>query len=228
MISSNYDDCGICSRFLVLGQAPTTPTTYMMLDKHNITAVILAGGKGRRLEGQDKGLVVYQEKTLIQHVIDRIQGQVADIVINANRNHQTYKELGYPVISDTMSNYQGPLAGVSVAMKSVKTDYILTLPCDAPLLPLNFVARMLNKLRTIKTQHNCIAVAHDGSQAQFIHALIPVALIDKLDAFLSTDERAVKNFYSQQDIIFVDFSDRPRAFFNINSAEQLLELYSVD
>ena len=96
----------------------------MTIDSKNITAVILAGGKGRRLEGQDKGLVVYQDKPLIQHVIERIQPQVANIVINANRNQEEYKRFGFPVISDEMSDFQGPLAGFSTAMKSVKTDFI--------------------------------------------------------------------------------------------------------
>lgn len=195
----------------------------MRIDKKNITAVILAGGKGRRLEGQDKGLVIYQGKPLIQHVIERIQSQVGDIVINANRNQETYETYGFSTISDEMSDFQGPLAGFATAMKIVKTDYILTLPCDGPSLPLDLVSRMLSKLNTFSDVSNCIAVAHDGEWLQPVHALIPVALIDSLEDFLANGDRKIDLWYAKHDLVLVDFSDQPDAFFNINKKEQLGE-----
>ncbi len=195
----------------------------MRIDKKNITAVILAGGKGRRLEGQDKGLVIYKDKALIQHVIERIQPQVGSIMINANRNQETYASYGYPTISDEMSDFQGPLAGFATAMKTVKTDYIITLPCDGPSLPLGLVSRMLSKLNTFDDVSNCIAVAHDGEWLQPVHALIPVALIDSLEAFLANGDRKIDLWYAMHDLVQVDFSDQPNAFFNINKKEQLGE-----
>jgi molybdenum cofactor guanylyltransferase len=198
----------------------------MKLDKQNITAVILAGGKGRRLEGQDKGLIVYQHKMLIQHVIDRIHAQVSNIVINANRNQETYEALGYSVIRDEMSDFQGPLAGFATAMKSVKTDYIITLPCDGPSIPLDLVARMIDEINSISNTHNCIAVAHDGIRMQTVHALIPVSLIDSLETFLSNGDRKVDRWYAEHEIVLVDFSDQPKAFFNINQKEQLLQAHN--
>jgi len=196
----------------------------MRIDKKNITAVILAGGKGRRLEGQDKGLVIYKDKALIKHVIERIQSQVGDIVINANRNQETYASYGYPTISDEMSNFQGPLAGFATAMKSVQTDYIVTLPCDGPSLPLDLVSRMFSKLNAFEDASNCIAVAHDGEWLQPVHALIPVALIDSLEQFLANGDRKIDLWYAQHELVKVDFSDQPNAFFNINKKEQLGEL----
>jgi len=198
----------------------------MRIDKKNITAVILAGGKGRRLEGQDKGLVLYKGKALIQHVIERIQSQVGAIVINANRNQETYASYGYPTISDEMSDFQGPLAGFASAMKSVKTDYIITLPCDGPTLPLDLVSRMLSKLNDYANVSNCIAVAHDGERMQPVHALIPVALIDSLEAFLSNGDRKIDLWYAKHELVLVDFSDQPNAFFNINKKEQLGEAHN--
>ncbi len=198
----------------------------MRIDKKNITAVILAGGKGRRLEGQDKGLVIYKGKALIQHVIERIQSQVGTIVINANRNQETYANYGYSTISDEMSNFQGPLAGFASAMKSVKTDYIITLPCDGPSLPLDLVSRMLSKLNGYTDVSNCIAVAHDGEWLQPVHALIPVVLIDSLEEFLAGGDRKIDRWYAKHNLVLVDFSDQPDAFFNINKKEQLGETFS--
>lgn len=192
----------------------------MKIDKKNITAVILAGGKGRRLEGQDKGLVIYKDKALIQHVIERIQSQVSTIAINANRNQETYAGYGYAIISDEMSDFQGPLAGFASAMKAVTTDYIITLPCDGPTLPLDLVSRMLATLNDTEPS-NCIAVAHDGERMQPVHALIPVALIDSLENFLSNGERKIDLWYAKHEHVLVDFSDQADAFFNINKKEQL-------
>ena len=188
----------------------------MTIDKTQITAVILAGGKGRRLGGQDKGLVEYQGKRLIQHVLDRIIPQVNSILINANRNQDAYNEFGYPVITDNLTDFQGPLAGFATAMKAVNTDYIMTLPCDGPNLPLDLVSRMTNAL----TDHHYIAVAHDGTRMQPVYALIPVSLLGSLNAFLENGDRKIDLWYAQHPPKFVDFSDQVEAFFNINTEEQ--------
>ena len=192
----------------------------MDIDKSNVTAVILAGGKGRRLEGQDKGLVTYKNKRLIEHVIYRIKPQVNEIIINANRNQEIYESYGFPVITDEMSNYQGPLAGFATAMKTVNTDYIITMPCDGPSLPKNLVANMLASLREC-SHTDCIFVAHDGERIQPVHALIPVSLIESLEDFLANGDRKIDLWYAKYGLVEVDFSDQPEAFFNVNRKEHL-------
>ena len=185
----------------------------MTISKSNITAVILAGGKGRRLGGQDKGLVTYQDKKLIEHVLERIKPQVGSLLINANRNQSDYKSYGFPVINDDLHDYQGPLAGFVSAMKIVD---IMTLPCDGPNLPLDLVSRMISKL----TNPEAIAVAHDGERMQPVYALIPVALINSLETFLEKGDRKIDLWYAQHETVLVDFSDQVEAFFNINTEEQ--------
>lgn len=188
----------------------------MKINKTQITAVILAGGKGRRLGGQDKGLVEYQGKTLIQHVLDKITPQVDSVMINANRNHETYAALGYEVINDELSDFQGPLAGFATAIQSCKTDFILTMPCDGPNLSDDYVERLINA----SEDKNTIVVAHDGERLQPVHALIPVSLIDSLLAFLESGDRKIDHWYAQNDMVTADFSDLPDVFFNVNTEEQ--------
>ena len=98
----------------------------------DITVVILAGGMGRRMGGQDKGLVEFQGKSLIRHVVDAIRLQSSQILINANRNIEQYRAMGYPVVEDSLSGFQGPLAGFLAALQTISTSYLLTLPCDGP------------------------------------------------------------------------------------------------
>ncbi len=119
---------------------------WIDITETSITAVILAGGKGRRFAGSDKGLIVFKQKRLIEHLLAAIIPQVSDVIINANRNKETYASYGHPVISDTMSDYQGPLAGFSVAMSQVTTSHIITLPCDGPFVsPKRYLSARLKR-----------------------------------------------------------------------------------
>ena len=188
----------------------------MTISKSQITAVILAGGKGRRLGGQDKGLVDYQGKPLIQHVLDKITPQVDSVLINANRNHEKYAAFGHSLITDELSEFQGPLAGFATAMQASKTDYILTMPCDGPNLPDYYVARLM----AASNDKYTIVVAHDGERLQTVHAMIPVSLIDNLLAFLESGDRKIDRWYAQNTMVTADFSDKPEVFFNVNTEEQ--------
>ena len=188
----------------------------MSLDKADITAVILAGGQGRRLGGQDKGLIEFDGRLMIEILIERLQGQQLDILINANRNQATYQSYDYPVIGDELEDYQGPLAGFASAMASVKTRYILTLPCDSPMLADNFSDRFIE---TQDREESPICVAHDGERLQPVYALIDTQLLDDLKLFLDGGERKIDRWYAQHNYARVDFSDNTAMFQNINTPE---------
>ena len=190
---------------------------------HDVTAVILAGGKGSRMDGRDKGLVEFANRPLIEYVIDAIKPQVGNIIINANRNLERYSVYGYPVVTDTLSEFQGPLAGYLSAMKASTTHYIATVPCDGPFLPGDLVGRLIAALTASDAE---IAVAHDGSRMQPVYALIPTALANSLGAFLGSGERKIDIWYAQHRVALADFSDCPETFVNINTAEQRDRLQS--
>ncbi len=110
--------------------------------KYTISAVILAGGKARRMNGADKGLQLLQNKPLISHVIERLQPQVIDISINANRHHEEYAQWVFPVFSDELPDFQGPLSGMLTALEQAKTDFVLFVPCDSPYFPQNLLEKL--------------------------------------------------------------------------------------
>jgi len=181
-----------------------------------VTAVILAGGRGRRMGGLDKGLVNLEERPLIAHVLNAIAPQAGSVLINANRNAEKYQEFGYQIVSDTLDDYQGPLAGFASAMAAASTPYIVTLPCDGPLVPTDYVQRMINAM---EMSENEIAVAHDGDRMQPVYALLPVGLMSDLEAFLAQGDRKIDLWYSRHHVALADFSDCPNAFRNINTPE---------
>ena len=186
----------------------------MIVQPAEITAVILAGGRGRRMGGKDKGLVDLNGAPLIEYTLSAVSPQVGRLVINANRNIEEYQRYGFPVVSDTMADYQGPLAGFASAMAAAETEYIVTIPCDSPLLPDDLVQRLVQALNREDAE---LAVAHDGHRLQPVFALIQVSLLPSLLQFLQRGDRKIDLWYAQHKMAKADFSDIPETFLNINT-----------
>ncbi len=188
----------------------------MSIQCSDITAVILAGGQGRRMGGQDKGLIEYDGRLIIEILIEQLRNQQLDILINANRNQAKYQSYGYPVIDDDLKDFQGPLAGFASAMARVKTDFILTLPCDSPMLADSFADRFIQIHNRDATP---VCVAHDGERMQPVYALIDTGLLDDLKTFLQSGDRKIDRWYAKHDYSLVDFSGEDLMFENINTPE---------
>ena len=196
----------------------------MNIDRSDITAIILAGGKGRRMGGQDKGLLEFDGKPLAEILLQRLSQQGVKIVINANRNHDQYRQFGHPVITDALEDYQGPLAGFASAMAAVDSQFILTLPCDGPLLSGDYVARFIDSYRAREAP---VQVAFDGERLQPVHAMIKVDLLPSLNQFLDSGDRKIDRWYAQHDYARVDFSDCANMFRNINTPADRDSLQTV-
>ena len=188
-----------------------------MSARQEITAVILAGGRGSRMGGVDKGLVSLNGKPLIEHVLVAIADQVGAVVINANRHQAEYATYGYPVIADSLGDYQGPLAGFLAAMQQVETADIVSVPCDGPLLSHDLVERLVSARAREDAE---IAVAHDGHRLQPVYALIPVSLRSSLQAYLDGGDRKIDLWYARHRMALADFSDVPATFVNVNTPEE--------
>ncbi len=193
----------------------------MTLATDSITAVILAGGQGRRMGGEDKGLIDFDGRPLVALLIEQLESQAVGIVINANRNEARYRAFGYPVVSDELDGYQGPLAGIASAMAAVDSEYLLTLPCDGPRLAEDYVARFV---AAHARKDASILVAFDGERLQPVHALIRTDLRPSLEAFLAAGERKIDRWYALHDFVEVDFSDCAGMFRNINSPDDRTRL----
>lgn len=181
-----------------------------------VTALILAGGRGRRMGGQDKGLLEVGGRALIETILQAIAPQVSAILINANRNQTRYRRYGYPVLADALPNFQGPLAGFAVGLRHCATDELAILPCDSPFVPHDLVARLRQARQREQAE---IAVVHDGARLQPVHALLHKGALPSLDAFLETGDRKIERWYGQQRIALADFSAYAPGFVNLNRPE---------
>jgi len=183
-----------------------------------ITGLVLAGGMGRRMGGVDKGLVPFQGKPLVAHVIERLQPQVDDILVNANRELATYEKFGYPVVPDAIGGFAGPLAGLHTGMTAAAHELIATVPCDSPFLPADLIARLLSALQA---QHADLAVAKTGNQPHPVFCLCRRALLPNLTQFLENGGRKIDAWYAGVKTVEVPFDDEEHAFANINTPEEL-------
>lgn len=183
-----------------------------------ISAVILAGGKARRMGGQDKGLQILGKQSLIEHVINRLQPQIHQISINTNRNQTEYAKFGFPVFSDELPDFQGPLSGMLTALEKTKSDFILFTPCDTPFFPMN----LLDKLKSaVKNDRTLIAYACDEEREHPIFCLMSVQLKEKLRHYLASGERRLLQFMKENGGISVKFTQEEGNFENFNTLDDL-------
>ena len=185
-----------------------------------ITGVILAGGRGQRMDGVDKGLQMLHGKPLVAHVLERLQPQVSWVVINANRNAGQYEKFGHPVIADLVTDYVGPLAGLHAALSAATTDLVLTVPCDSPYLPHDLASRLLAAINIESTQ---IAVASVDTQTQPVFCLARRDSLASLADYLAAGGRKMNDWQTSLHARHVDFQDQADAFRNINSPADLAQ-----
>jgi len=190
----------------------------------NVTGVVLAGGRARRMGGVDKGLTPVAGRPMIEHVIARLKPQVSSLIVNANRNLETYGELGYPLVTDGDGEFRGPLAGICAAMEMARTAFIVTVPCDSPLLPECLAERLW---RTCRQDGAEIAVAHDGQRLQPVFALIATGIGDDLARYLREGGRKIDRWYESRRLVTVDFSDLAGCFVNVNDPGQRTEIENL-
>jgi len=185
------------------------------ITKNEITAVILAGGQALRMNGEDKGLIVFRELPLITHVVNVTKPKVSQILISANRNFEEYANFG-KVISDDLEDYQGPLAGISKALKVCSTPYLLVLPCDSPLIDTALIDSLIEQMEISNVG---ICVAHDGSLMHATFALMQTKLEKSLEEFLGEGGRKMALWYRQQSLERIDVSSHLEVLTNINRPE---------
>lgn len=155
----------------------------------DVSAVILAGGRGTRMGGVDKGLIEYRHRPLIEWTLQTIRPQVSEVLISANRNIDVYALYGCRVVQDAIPDFPGPLAGVLAAMDAVNTPWLLVVPCDSPHLPANLA---LNLLQAARAADAPIAIAADPQREHYTTMLVQVRLAASLRDYLHSGQRAVQ------------------------------------
>ncbi len=192
-----------------------------MIAREDITGLILAGGRGSRMGGADKGLQVVNGMPLALHALWRLQSQVGEVMINANRNLAAYEAFGAPVWPDALADYAGPLAGFLCGLEHCETPWLLSVPCDSPNFPLDLAQRLS---QAVSEKHADIAIACTDEagvlQRQPVFCLMKASLLESLVRYTQGGGRKIDAWVRQHphaDVVFEDSA----AFFNANTLEDL-------
>lgn len=201
------------------------------LHQEAITGLILAGGRGSRMGGADKGMQNFNGVPLALHTLMRLSPQVGEIMINANRNLAAYESFGVPVWPDStgLGEYAGPLAGFLTGLERCETPYLLTVPCDTPLFPPDLVARMADAMAREDAEIAVAAAREEDGQLrpQPVFCLMPTRLLESLLHFTQSGGRKIDAWTAQHKTVVVPFDqpgDDPRGFFNANTLAELHQL----
>jgi molybdopterin-guanine dinucleotide biosynthesis protein A len=186
----------------------------------SVTGLILAGGKGSRMGGVDKGLQAFRGKRLVDHVYERFAPQVGGVIINANQNHEEYKTFGVRVVSDAIGGFAGPLAGFHAGLSVSKRPFLASVPCDSPFLPADLIERLYQRLDETGAE---LAVAKTGEQPHPVFSLMRRGVLDHLAEFLKGGGRKIDAWYATLNVVEVAFDDEAEAFSNFNTLEELSE-----
>ena len=201
-----------------------------MIDKNQITAMVLAGGRGSRMGGADKGLQNFNGTPLAMHALMRLQlqegGLIGELMLNANRNLAAYEAFGVPVWPDSLSDYAGPLAGFLTGLERAELPYLLTVPCDVPRFPNDLVQRLAAAFDDPATEIAMASAPEEDGQLrpQPVFCLMRVQLLESLMAFTQAGGRKIDRWTDQHRTVLVPFDqpgDDPRAFANTNTLEEL-------
>ena len=199
-----------------------------MIDKPHITGLILAGGRGSRMGGVDKGLQNHHGVPMALHAMMRLAPQVGEIMINANRNLGAYEAFGVPVWPDTLPDYAGPLAGFLTGLERCETRYLATVPCDSPLFPHDLVRRLADALEAADAEIAMAATVEGGlPQVQPVFCLMKTELVESLLHFTQSGQRKIDKWTAQHRCVEVRFDDA-QAFANANTRDELQRLQGQD
>ncbi len=186
-----------------------------------ITGLVLAGGRGQRMGGVDKGLQMFCGRPMVASVLERLRQQVDDILVNANQNPDRYAAFGHRVIADLIAGHAGPLAGLHAGLAHCTTEALLTVPCDSPRFPADLAQRLAAALEDPALD---LAVAVAEGREQPVFALVRTRVAPHLEAFLATGARRIDAWYGTLAVARVSFDEDPGAFANVNTLAELASL----
>lgn len=190
-----------------------------MIQRQDVTGLVLAGGRGSRMGGVDKGLQRLDGAPLVQHALRRLQPQVGQMLINANRNLEVYEGFGVPVRADAVADYAGPLAGFLAGLSQCETEWLVTVPCDTPRFPADLVARLASGIGEAPVAV-AVTVTDGVRQRESVFCLLRRELRHDLQAHVRGGGHKIQSWLERHGCVDVVFEDTD-AFFNANTLEEL-------
>ncbi|AYG44896.1 molybdenum cofactor guanylyltransferase MobA [Pseudomonas sp. Leaf58] len=175
--------------------------------------LILAGGRGQRMGGRDKGLVDWQGEPLVAHVQRVVRPLSDDLVISCNRNQQTYQAYADQLVGDAEADYPGPLAGVIAGLTVARHQWVVLLACDAPLVDRG----LIEELRRLAVANDSAAMVRQGGYWQPMFSVLPRRVLPALEQAWAAGERSLQKVLLREAVQGLECADDDRRLSNFNS-----------
>lgn len=189
----------------------------MLITRDQLTLLILAGGRSRRMQGREKGLISIAGQTMVQHIINRFSSQASMTVISANSSLDSYQQLADMVVTDLQPEYQGPLAGIHAGMLNAKTPFMLVVPCDVPALP----STLIQRLSVCMTDETDVVVISIAQRMQPIIALWRTDMVHSLESALKRGIRKVEDWVRSVRFVELDELENQEYYLNVNTPDDI-------
>lgn len=181
--------------------------------------LLLAGGRGQRMGGLDKGLVDFHGLPLIAHLHRLTRPLTDDLIISCNRNQQRYADYGDQLVSDDSAEFHGPLAGIRAGLAVAKHAWLLVLPCDAPLVDLP----LLQAMRGLAEQQKKPLMLRRGTQWEPLFSLLPTCIAPAVELAWQAGKRSPRQVLEAQGAIYLDLAEDDPRLANLNTPQLLAQ-----
>nr|WP_314484940.1 molybdenum cofactor guanylyltransferase MobA [uncultured Pseudomonas sp.] len=181
------------------------------------SVLLLAGGRGQRMGGRDKGLIEWQGRPLIAHVHDVVRALSDDLIISCNRNRQAYQAYADQCVTDAEAGYPGPLAGVIAGLAAARHAWVVLLACDAPRVD----QALIHDLRRAAVNANAAAMVRQGGYWQPMFSVLPRAALPLLEQAWDAGERSLQKALLRAHVTAVDCPDEDCRLSNFNNPQWL-------
>ena len=184
--------------------------------------LILAGGRGQRMGGQDKGLLQWHGQPLIAHLHQRTRDLTDDLIISCNRNVELYAPYADQLVHDEINDFPGPLAGIRAGLAVARHGHLMVLPCDVPRID----EQLLQDMRDTAHQHpEKPLMLRQGEHWEPLLCIIPVALAEQFESAWNRGERSPGKIMRMLGAVPLQCAENDRRLANLNTPE-LLRLHS--
>lgn len=179
--------------------------------------LILAGGRGQRMGGRDKGLLPWRGEPLVAHVQRAVRPLSDDVVISCNRNHEAYRAYADQLVCDAEADFPGPLAGVIAGLAAARHDWLVVLACDAPRVDQALVEDLLR----LAVDHDSPAMVRQGGYWQPMFSVLPRKVLPLLEQAWRDGERSLQKALLREPVQGLECAEEDGRLSNFNSPHWL-------
>ncbi len=186
----------------------------MAQQKQSMAAVILAGGLGRRMHGENKAFMTIQGRSFLDHILESLGG-LLPVYLSVDEG-KPYLQTGIPLIEDKYPGI-GPMGGICSAMQECPEDALFIAACDMPFLRKETAEKLISAYQESPGK---ITLAWQGGRWHPLFAIWPKSVLPALLEEIRRKEYSFRKLVDTQEVQYVILEEHDRSVVNLNSPQE--------